>query len=122
MPPTCDYNKSRSTATIPEDAIPTRRELLIQALAVGALTPTRVSAAKASQPTTPVNFDVPRHACDCHTHMFGDPQKFPFAPTRSYTPEPALPDEMLALHRALRVERVVVVTPSVYGTDNAATL
>jgi predicted TIM-barrel fold metal-dependent hydrolase len=29
---------------------------------------------------------------------------------------------MAALHRALRVKRVVIVTPSVYGTDNAATL
>ena len=29
---------------------------------------------------------------------------------------------MSALHRALHVERVVIVTPSVYGTDNSATL
>jgi predicted TIM-barrel fold metal-dependent hydrolase len=29
---------------------------------------------------------------------------------------------MAALHRALHMQRVVIVTPSVYGTDNAATL
>jgi predicted TIM-barrel fold metal-dependent hydrolase len=29
---------------------------------------------------------------------------------------------MAALHRALHIDRVVVVTPSVYGTDNSATL
>jgi predicted TIM-barrel fold metal-dependent hydrolase len=29
---------------------------------------------------------------------------------------------MSALHRALGIERVVIVTPSVYGTDNSATL
>ena len=29
---------------------------------------------------------------------------------------------MSALHRALHIERVVIVTPSVYGTDNSATL
>jgi predicted TIM-barrel fold metal-dependent hydrolase len=29
---------------------------------------------------------------------------------------------MAAFHRALRVRRVVIVTPSVYGTDNSATL
>jgi hypothetical protein len=29
---------------------------------------------------------------------------------------------MSALHRALKIKRVVIVTPSVYGTDNAATL
>jgi predicted TIM-barrel fold metal-dependent hydrolase len=34
----------------------------------------------------------------------------------------ALPEEMSALHRALHIERVVIVTPSVYGVDNSATL
>jgi predicted TIM-barrel fold metal-dependent hydrolase len=29
---------------------------------------------------------------------------------------------MAALHKALHIERVVIVTPSVYGTDNSATL
>jgi len=29
---------------------------------------------------------------------------------------------MAALHKALRLQRVVIVTPSVYGTDNSATL
>jgi predicted TIM-barrel fold metal-dependent hydrolase len=29
---------------------------------------------------------------------------------------------MSALHRALKIKRVVIVTPSVYGTDNSATL
>jgi hypothetical protein len=28
--------------------------------------------AKASQPSMPVNFDVPAGACDCHTHIHGD--------------------------------------------------
>ena len=41
---------------------------------------------------------------------------------RVYTPEQASPEEMTALHRSLRIERVVIVTPSVYGTDNSATL
>jgi predicted TIM-barrel fold metal-dependent hydrolase len=34
----------------------------------------------------------------------------------------ATPKEMLAVHRALRMQRVVIVTPSVYGPDNSATL
>ena len=29
---------------------------------------------------------------------------------------------MAALHKALHIENVVIVTPSVYGTDNRATL
>ncbi len=83
---------------------------------------TRTVLAKASQPATPVNFDVPAGACDCHTHIHGDPAKFPFFAGRIYTPETALPEEMAALHKALRIQRVVIVTPSVYGTDNSATL
>jgi predicted TIM-barrel fold metal-dependent hydrolase len=79
-------------------------------------------SAAASQPSTPVSFAMPRGACDCHTHVFGDPQRFPFVPGRVYTPEPASVDEMRALHRALRVSRVVIVQPSVYGTNNACTL
>jgi predicted TIM-barrel fold metal-dependent hydrolase len=78
--------------------------------------------AGAAQPATPVNFDVPADACDCHTHIHGDPERFPFFAGRVYTPEPALPQEMAVLHRALRIKRVVIVTPSVYGTDNSATL
>jgi predicted TIM-barrel fold metal-dependent hydrolase len=34
----------------------------------------------------------------------------------------ALPEEMTALHKALKIDRVVIVTPSVYGTDNSATI
>lgn len=71
---------------------------------------------------TPVNFDVPAGACDCHTHIHGDPKVFPFFSGRVYTPPPALPEEQAALHKALHIQRVVIVTPSVYGTDNAATL
>jgi predicted TIM-barrel fold metal-dependent hydrolase len=91
-------------------------------IAGGALLRTRASFAKAAQPATPASFEVPRGACDCHTHIHADPAKFPFFPGRVYTPEMALPEEMAALHQALRMQRVVIVTPSVYGTDNSATL
>ncbi len=84
--------------------------------------PNRAAFAKAAQPSTPVKFDVPAGACDCHTHIHGDPEKFPFFSGRVYTPELASPEEMAALHKALHIERVVIVTPSVYGTDNSSTL
>jgi predicted TIM-barrel fold metal-dependent hydrolase len=100
----------------------TRREILVGMIAVGAIMRTRTIFAKAAQPATPVSFDVPAGACDCHTHIHGDPEKFPFFSGRVYTPEMALPDEMAALHTALHMQRVVIVTPSVYGTDNSATL
>jgi len=96
----------------------TRRDLL----ALAAIAATRRAHAKASQPTTPVEFEVPANACDCHTHIFGDPRRYLFLPTRTYTPEIALPAEMSQLHKALHIQRVVIVTPSVYGTDNSATL
>ena len=88
----------------------TRRELLAGA------------AGAASLRAAAVSFQVPAHACDCHTHIIGDPAKFPFWEGRGYTPEPASPEQMAALHRALHIERVVIVTPSVYGTDNSSTL
>jgi predicted TIM-barrel fold metal-dependent hydrolase len=79
-------------------------------------------AATPSAALTAVSFDVPRGACDCHVHVFGDPRRFPFFAQRVYTPPPALPEELAALHTALHIDRVVIVTPSVYGTDNSATL
>jgi len=99
-----------------------RRDLLLSSIAAGVAVQNRSALAKPSQPTTPVNFEVPAGACDCHTHIHGDPEKFPFFSGRVYTPEPASPEEMAALHKALHIERVVIVTPSVYGTDNSATL
>jgi predicted TIM-barrel fold metal-dependent hydrolase len=101
-----------------------RRDVLFGALA-GAAGLARRSAslmAAASQPSTRVGFAVPAGACDCHTHIFGDPRRFAFAAGRTYTPESASVDEMRALHRALHADRVVIVQPSVYGTDNACTL
>src|SRR5689334_3399503 len=99
----------------------TRREVLLGTLASLAV-PARTAFAKAAQPATPVNFEVPPGACDCHTHIHGDPDKFPWFSGRIYTPELASPEEMAALHKALHIQRVVIVTPSVYGTDNSATL
>jgi predicted TIM-barrel fold metal-dependent hydrolase len=71
---------------------------------------------------TPVQFDVPERACDCHVHVFGDPNRFSFAASRTYTPESASAAELLAIHRALHISRAVIVQPSVYGTDNSCTL
>jgi predicted TIM-barrel fold metal-dependent hydrolase len=98
-----------------------RRDLLLASVAAGVAVQNRAAFAKAAQPATLVNFEVPDHACDCHTHIHL-PEKYPFFAGRVYTPEPASPEEMAALHKALHIERVVIVTPSVYGTDNRATL
>jgi predicted TIM-barrel fold metal-dependent hydrolase len=71
---------------------------------------------------TPPSFDVPSGACDCHTHVFGPPDEFPFAPDRIYTPGEASVEELLTLQRDLHLQRVVIVQPSVYGTDNSCTV
>ena len=95
---------------------------LLASIAAGVIMRNRTMLATAAQPSTPVNFDVPAGACDCHTHIHGDPEQFPFFAGRTYTPELASPEEMTALHKALHIDRVVIVTPSVYGPDNSATL
>ena len=102
--------------------MPTRRTVMFGTIASGMAMQTQNLLAKAAQPATAVSFDVPAGACDCHTHIHGDPEKFPFFAGRVYTPETALPEEMAALHKSLHMQRVVIVTPSIYGTDNSATL
>ena len=98
-----------------------RRECLVLAGAVG-FGVNRARAAEAPTVRTPVNFDVPKGACDCHVHVFPDPVKFPFWNGRVYTPPVVTAEDLLALQSALHMDRVVIVTPSVYGSDNAATL
>src|SRR5208282_5221384 len=56
---------------------------------------------------TPPAFEVPRNACDCHTHIFGPVERFPFSSKRLYTPGDASIDDLNALHRALHIDRVV---------------
>ena len=102
--------------------MPTRRAIVFATVAAAMAAPAKRSSAKAAQPSVPVDFNVPDNACDCHTHIFGDPSQFPLAASRVYTPETASPEEQAALHRALHIKRVVIVQPSVYGTDNSATL
>ena len=68
------------------------------------------------------SFAVPKGACDCHTHIFGPDAKFPLSPKRLYTPGPASIEDLTALHKALHIDRVVIVHPSPYGADNAVTV
>lgn len=103
-----------------------RRQTLALAVANGLALANRsaMAAEDATAPTvrTPVTFQAPPGACDCHVHVIPDPEKFPFWSGRAYTPPVDPPESLLALQHALKLDRVVIVTPSVYGTDNAATL
>src|SRR3954466_5216008 len=103
----------------------TRREVLISGLAAGVtgwLGGGGRLFAKSAQPSTKVNFDVPAGACDCHVHIFGDPQRYPFFSGRVYTPETASVAELRSMQEALHMQRAVIVQPSVYGTDNSCTV
>ena len=44
------------------------------------------------------------------------------SPSRDYTPAPAPADDLREMLQFLGFDRVVIVTPDVYGTDNAVTL
>lgn len=101
----------------------TRRDVLKRAAGLAAfIGSVRTASAAVPQPRTKVTFDVPAGACDCHVHVFGDPKKYPFFAGRTYTPETASVAELRQLLSALRLERVVIVQPSVYGTDNSCTI
>lgn len=64
--------------------------------------------------------ELPRHACDCHMHIYDD--RFPVAPTATLTPPNASVDDYRKLQDRLGCSRNIVVTPSTYGTDNRVTL
>jgi predicted TIM-barrel fold metal-dependent hydrolase len=103
----------------------TRRRMLSQMGAAGAASVAFGAgagiAAAPSTVKTPVAFGVPRGACDCHVHIF-DPTSFPYFSGRLYSPPEASIDDLHNLQTALHFDRVVVVTPSVYGVDNSCTL
>ena len=73
------------------------------------------------QPRRPA-LALPPGSCDCHSHVFGPAERFPYAPTRSYTPPDCTTAEYVRMLQTLGCERAVIVQPSCYGTDNAATL
>jgi len=66
---------------------------------------------------------IPEGACDCHMHIYGDPARYPVAPTNP-TPPP-FEGTLEAYRRVmarLGLSRVIVVQPTAYGTDNRCTL
>jgi predicted TIM-barrel fold metal-dependent hydrolase len=65
---------------------------------------------------------LPQGACDCHCHVFGPAERFPYAEPRSYTPADAPLEDYLALLDRLGFDRGVLVQPSAYGRDNTAML
>lgn len=67
-------------------------------------------------------FAVPPGSCDCHAHIFGPRDRFPFSPERSYTPEDCSADQYRDMLATLGFDRGVLVQGGAHGTDNAAML
>jgi 2-pyrone-4,6-dicarboxylate lactonase len=65
---------------------------------------------------------LPEWATDCHAHICGPVEKFPYWSERIYTPPDALMPQYQAMLGGLGVRRAVIVQPSVYADDNSALL
>jgi len=71
---------------------------------------------RAAETNTAAAFTVPAGACDAHFHVF-EPG-YPHVPHPHYTFPDGTIDQYLAMTRTLGLERMVLVQPSFYGTDN----
>lgn len=78
-------------------------------------------AAPDNQPRRP-NLVVPAGACDCHVHVFGPGERYPYQHERAYTPPDCLPEALFKMHGILGIERAVIVQASVHGINNQAIL
>lgn len=65
---------------------------------------------------------MPPNATDCHAHICGPIERFPYADKRIYTPPDCLVPAYRRMLDTLGVQRCVLVQPSVYGTDNQVML
>ncbi len=74
-------------------------------------------------PAAPPRVRVPPGACDCHMHAYGDPARYSPRPDSPFPPVAGGDvGTYIGVRDLLGLERTVVVQPSVYGFDNAATL
>ncbi|MBX3665755.1 MAG: amidohydrolase family protein, partial [Burkholderiales bacterium] len=64
----------------------------------------------------------PPGTCDTHFHLFGPRAKFPFADSRSYTPDDAPLEKVLKMLDAIGAGRGVIVQGNAHGTDNSVVL
>ena len=67
-------------------------------------------------------FTPPPHTCDTHFHVWGPPDRFPYADSRRYTPPAAPIEHFWAMASVIGVERGFLLHASAHGFDNAVTL
>jgi len=61
----------------------------------------------------------PAGACDCHAHVFGPQERFPYLANAAYIPPDAVTTDYVGMLKMNGCDRGVLVQPSVYGTDNS---
>jgi predicted TIM-barrel fold metal-dependent hydrolase len=61
---------------------------------------------------------LPPESADCHCHVFGPRDRYPWAANRLYTPPPVTLENYLAMLDTVGFERGVMVQTGLYGTDN----
>lgn len=84
--------------------------------------PTIPACAPPDPAPRPSRITPPSASCDCHAHVFGPVDQYPYVADRSYTPPEASFEAYRTMLSVLGLQRAVIVQPSVHGTDNRVTM
>ncbi|PGH26504.1 hypothetical protein AJ80_01818 [Polytolypa hystricis UAMH7299] len=77
---------------------------------------------KPSLSPAPISHRVPANSWDSHMHIL-DPQHYPLSPDAQYTPTtPHLLSHALSFESSIGIPNLVLVQPSIYGSDNSCLL
>ncbi len=72
-------------------------------------------------PRRPAAAPIPG-ATDCHVHVFAPADRYPFSPSRAYTPPPGIDAaRLIRMHETIGVSRAILVASNVYAEDLRAT-
>ena len=89
--------------------------------AISATTRSSPPGKKRTSTRAPKPSPLPPGACDTHVHVFR-PDHYPYTPNRAYTPGKVTAKDLGRFLDRHDLDRVVIIQPSVYGTDNRAML
>ena len=67
-------------------------------------------------------YKMPRDACDCHVHVIGPVDRFPFASEARAKAIEAPKESLEIMHRKIGADRCVIVHAGTHGNDLAVTL
>jgi 2-pyrone-4,6-dicarboxylate lactonase len=62
-------------------------------------------------------FQCPPGTADCHIHLIGPVDRYPFDPASTYTSHEALPEASIAVQQTLGIARAVIVSAGAYGRN-----